>query len=261
MLPTHAPQTATSRNTQNQFVSLSKYRPTEKANLFSSEGIIPPALNADSSGPQENFDGPAVKTNLNIELLGTIVHADERKSIATISNGQKGSSLRLNEEIEDLLEVAKIERKKVTFKNLNNGRMEYIEIPEDIKVSLGVNKPKRVAPIISNTSPDNLKVEISRGEVDKYTSDLFTTLKQARVVPHRENGELQGFKFVSIRPNSIFQKLGMKVGDVLKGANGEKVTSPAQAMELYQSLKDSNNVQISVNRGGKDVTLDFNITN
>ena len=262
MLPTHTPPKVTSTSRHTTTASISKYRPTEKTNLFSSEGVIPPALNAEAGKQEESFDGPAVKTNLNIELLGTIVHADERKSIATISNGQKGSSLRINEEMDGLLEVIQIERKKVTFKNLNSKRREYVEIPEDIKIAIALNKPKPRGPIIKDDSDEsNVKMTISRDEVNKYTSDLFTTLKQARVVPHRENGELVGFKFVSIRPNSVFQKLGMKNGDIITSVNGEKITSPAQAMETYQALRESDNVQLGTIRGGKKRTTDYNITN
>lgn len=259
MLPNQAPPKTMSTSNRQSFISLSKYKPIEKTNIFNSEGVIPPALNADSSKSQEDYDGPAVKTNLSIELLGTIVHLNEAKSIATISAGQESGSYRLEEEKEDLFKVTKIERKKVTFKNLNNGRLEYVEIPEDSKLSIGLNVPKKAAPIVRDGDESNIKIAISRDEVNKYTADLMTTLKQARMIPHRVNGELAGFKFVSIRPNSIFSKLGFKTGDVISGVNGEPITSPTQGMELYQSLKNEDNFQIDATRGGKSVNFDYSI--
>ncbi len=260
MLPNQAPPKTLSTSNRQSFISLNKYRPIEKTNIFNSEGIIPPALNAqDNSNAKEEFDGPAVKTNLSIELLGTIVHLNEAKSIATISAGQESGSYRVEEEKDDLFRVTKIERKKVTFKNLNNGRLEYVEIPEENKLSISLNKPKKVAPITSSGDESNIKLSISRDDVNKYTADLLTTLKQARMVPNRVNGELQGFKFVSIRPNSIFSKLGYKPGDTIDEVNGEKITSPTQAMEAYQALKNETNIQIGGSRGGKKVNRDFTI--
>ncbi|MCB0357383.1 MAG: PDZ domain-containing protein, partial [Bdellovibrionales bacterium] len=102
----------------------------------------------------------------------------------------------------------------------------------------------------------------SRGDLDKYTSDLPSILKQARMVPNiipGSGGKIDGFRFVSIQPDSIFAKLGFKPGDIIKGVNDEAVTSPTQAMEMYQSMKSSDRLNLNISRDGKDEVFDYTI--
>ena len=50
-------------------------------------------------------------------------------------------------------------------------------------------------------------------------------LRQARAVPHRQNGKTVGFKVVGNRSNSLFRSLGLRSGDVLTSVNGESLDS------------------------------------
>ena len=49
-------------------------------------------------------------------------------------------SYKVDEEIEGMARVTKIERKKLTFINLNNRMPEYIEIPEDAVLNFGLQQ-------------------------------------------------------------------------------------------------------------------------
>ncbi len=103
---------------------------------------------------------------------------------------------------------------------------------------------------------------MKRSDLEKYTSDLPSILKQARMVPNiipGSGGRVEGFRFVSIEPDSIFSKLGFKPGDVIKGVNNEPISSPTQAMEMYNTLKSSERLTLGVNRDGKDETFDYTI--
>lgn len=42
-----------------------------------------------------------------------------------------------------------------------------------------------------------------------------------------------------------FQKLGFKKGEVIKSINGEEVTSPAQAMEIYNKARESGATEVT----------------
>jgi len=84
-------------------------------------------------------------------------------------------------------------------------------------------------------------------------------LRQASMAPNKgPDGSIQGFKFLSIKPGSVFEKLGFKNGDVIKGVNGEPVNSAAKALELYNVLKsDASSVNIDINSGGKDNSFNY----
>ncbi len=263
LLPKKAPPTNPLKNFQQKNISASSYRDVTSRNIFNDDGEIPPALAA-SKKKEAPLDGPATKSRLPLKLLGTIVHLNAERSIATINktSSNKMGSYRVGEEIESVAVITKIERRKVTFKNLASRRLEYIEIPEEgVRVSLK-------APTTKKTSNNYVKKDgefrfrIERSNLDKYTGDLPNIIKQARMVPNiipGSGGKIDGFRFVSIQPDSIFVKLGFKPGDIIKGVNNEPVTSPTQAMELYQSLKSSNSLNLNLSRDGRDEVFDYTI--
>ena len=257
MLPEEAPPTPPTKRQRKEQRSLSKYRVITKRNIFNEDGIIPKALASDGKEVDtQNIDGPATLTSLPIELKGTIVHRNPRRSVATIiSKGRSNAevtSFRIQEEVNGLAEIIAIQRRKVIFKNLNNGRKEYIEMPEGAKVSLGYkDSPKpQTSGEITQIRPNEFTIK--RSEIMKYTSNFSQVLRQARMVPNTIPGsdEVEGFRFVSIQPNSIYEKLGFKVGDIIRKVNGEPVNSPTKAMELYNALQTTNRIQINLERNG-----------
>ena len=64
---------------------------------------------------------------------------------------------------------------------------------------------------------------------------------------------------ISIEPGSVFTQIGLQTGDVIKGVNGEKVNSPAKAMELYNSLRNEGKIELEIERNGKVESLNFSV--
>ena len=84
--------------------------------------------------------------------------------------------------------------------------------------------------------------------------DLAKALKEAKTVPVLDgNGKVKGYKLVKIKNGSVYQKIGLKEGDVIKNINAEQVDSPQKAMELYQKLKRSHTSQMEVANENNDV--------
>ena len=100
---------------------------------------------------------------------------------------------------------------------------------------------------------------MKRSDVKDHLNRLPEILNQARVVPHTENGELKGWRFASINKGSIFEDLGFEKGNIIKQVDGELVTSPEQALELFDRLKSESGVKILVEKDGKDVELEYDV--
>ena len=96
-------------------------------------------------------------------------------------------------------------------------------------------------------------------ELNEQLEDLNALSRQARVIPHYRDGKPQGFKIVGVRPGSLYSQIGVRSGDILKSVNGEEISSPNKALELYEKLKNSDNVAVDVERRGRKVTLDYQI--
>lgn len=100
---------------------------------------------------------------------------------------------------------------------------------------------------------------VARTEVDKALADLNQVLTQARAIPNIENGQASGYKLFQIVPGSIYDKLGLQNGDVIKGLNGQPVNDPGKAFEMLNELKTSSFLELSVMREGKTSNFSYNI--
>ena len=166
--------------------------------------------------------------------------------------------------INEQAEVNRIERRKIVFFNRDNSLLEYIEIPELNKLTIVQEGTKTKSPssgIVEQVQANSFKVK--RSDVNSYLQNLPGILKQARVVPHRteKNGEfiVDGFRFASIEKGSIFEKLGFELGDVIKQVNGESVTTPDKALELFERLRRGSDVKILVGKGKNNVEYTYKV--
>jgi general secretion pathway protein C len=100
---------------------------------------------------------------------------------------------------------------------------------------------------------------IDKNELDRVLSNLNQVATQARIVPSFKNGKANGFKLFSIRPDSIYSKIGLKNGDVIQKINGFEMNSPDKVLEVYQKLRESPQVSVELIRRGQPVTMGYNV--
>lgn len=248
----------------NPIKSRDFFQPIITRNLFSSKGIIPPELlpQGVEVGPKDNDPIPS---SLPLNLIGTLVHSNPEKSLAAIELKTKNQimSFSTGKEIETLAKVEKIERGKVIIRNLSADRLEFIEMKDANKVSFDA-KPKssngEEKAVLIQKAGDN-KFEIKKSDLDEKLKDIQSILYQARAVPAKRpgSGETYGFRLLEIQPDSIYTQLGLQVMDVITGVNGTPVTSTQQALEMYQALRNSPQIKLTVERGGKTEDLSYTV--
>jgi general secretion pathway protein C len=78
-------------------------------------------------------------------------------------------------------------------------------------------------------------------------------LRQATVVPASDGG----FLVRQIQPGSLYEKLGLRMGDVIKTINGQPVNTIEDAIQQYQQMENVTAVQMEINRGGKTEQLHY----
>ena len=101
--------------------------------------------------------------------------------------------------------------------------------------------------------------EVPRAEIEKTLSNLNDVAMQARIVPAFKDGQAQGFKLFSIRPDSIYNKIGIQNGDVIRRINGNDLNSPEKALEIYTRLKDASRIDIELERNGNVLRKTYNV--
>ena len=109
------------------------------------------------------------------------------------------------------------------------------------------------------TRISDTQYNIERGEIDGALSNLNEIATQARIVPSFQDGKANGFKLFSIKPGSLYAKIGLRNGDVIQKINGYELNSPDKALEVYQKLRDSSAVSIEMLRRGQSTTVNYSI--
>ena len=82
---------------------------------------------------------------------------------------------------------------------------------------------------------------------------------QASSEPVMENGEIKGFRLFQFDQSSMFGKLGMKDGDMVKEINGTPLNNVAKTIQFLNGLKDESRVSVNIIRDGQPITLDLNV--
>lgn len=261
MIPDQAPPKKIAPVKPPAFVDRSQFSVIPNRNLFASSGVMPEAITARKETKKENDPVPS---QLPIDVLGTLVHSDPSRSIAALNLKSKNmsGSYSVGNDVEGLARIEKVERGIVFIRNNNNGLLEYIEMNKGAnKVAFDASRaeaPRGTKDVIS--TGDNT-FSIKRADLLKYTNDLSSVLMQARAVPARDpnTGEISGFRILDMQPGSVYEQLGLQRMDVIKGVNGEPVDSVQKAMEMYNTLKNGNQVKIQIERGGKLDTFTYDI--
>lgn len=263
MLPTQPPPAKPSKAPSFTYTNVNDYAKIQSRNIFNQDGKIQPAFSADGAPGEGGLtNAEPVPSQLPFKLEGTLVHANPAKSVASINVKSRNETIAVmvDGNIENMATITKIERRKVIFINNNLRRLEYIDIPRDSAVTFGVKDPTPTGEDVQRKGEFDFTMR--RGDIAKYTSDLGSILQQARMVPNivpGSGGRVEGFRFVAIQPGSIYEKLGFKPMDVIKGVNGEEVNSPTKAMELYNALKSEGHINLTVERNGRTETFNYNI--
>ncbi len=207
-----------------------------------------------------------------MQLIGTAMAIPEEESTITLSVGSsKGSGsgggggnstivLTMNDEFNGGTIVAGIRRNLVVFKTSSGIRCLGEDVGKEAQAPVVAPTPA----VASEGGDGDLNVRsvgpnayvVSRDELTKATSNLASLSSQARLVPaRRENG----FKIFSIKPNSLYKKIGLENGDIIQRINGIDLTSPDKALEAYQRLRNVNKISIDIVRRGKKESMEYTI--
>jgi general secretion pathway protein C len=232
-----------------------------------------PDVKEPAAEPKIDMEAAPVHTSLRVKLLGTLVAGLPEWSIASIQDvvTLKTQTYMVGDTIQTAT-ILEIERSRVIIKN--NNRREFIDATSGDGSSMPppvVAAPVMSAPAANSGAPPSVALgagikaiseneyEVPRAEIDKTLSNLNDVAMQARIVPAFKDGVAQGFKLFSIRPDSIYTKIGVQNGDVLKRINGYDLNSPEKALEIYSKLKEASRIDIEIERNGAAVRKTYNV--
>jgi general secretion pathway protein C len=75
----------------------------------------------------------------------------------------------------------------------------------------------------------------------------------------KASGRNAGVRLSGIAPGALLGVLGIENGDQLQTINGFDITNPTTALEALARLQQAPKLAVVLNRGGKAMTLDYNV--
>jgi general secretion pathway protein C len=222
-----------------------------------------PAAATDLAAPtpeQKVWDKVPVRSSLHAILVGTAVANPPKYSLCQLTNTDSNETLVYA--VGDKFMGARIytiERERVLVDN--DGRNEFIDNSAAAPMNVGVAAlpPPGVPGDQSVRQLSDNQYVVARTELNGALSNLSQLATQARIVPSFKNGVANGFKLFSIVPDSLYSKIGIQNGDVIRRINGYEMNSPDKALEIYQKLRDANRIEIELERRGETLRKSYSI--
>jgi general secretion pathway protein C len=230
---------------------LQDYAIITERNLFggSSQGL------SEVQAEKVDIEGmPVAVQSLGLKLVGTVVANKPEESSAIIEDltSRKQEVYREGDEVKNT-RIKRILRHNVI---INTGRRDEVLTmltEESTERSSAPTRPTRGRPTPSNTS----SIQLDREELESQMADLNELMQQVRIRPFMEGRNPAGFLVSNIKPGSLFSKMGLRNGDVIQGVNGESITTPDQAIELYESLMEGGSIDLDIKRGRRTQKLQY----
>lgn len=106
-----------------------------------------------------------------------------------------------------------------------------------------------------------IKSSLSKAEFQQNVmNNIDNAMRGIRAGPYRENGVVEGYRLISVRPFNILYKYGIRSGDIVKRINGKKIDSTEKLYTMWQGITDESKMTADIDRNGQIVTIEINIT-
>lgn len=245
-----------------------------KRNIFNIDGTIPQE-NPDQDLKVNVTSDEPIKTHLPLRLLGTIFSGDPLTGLALVEDTSKKSTSTFL--VGDSLgkgKLSEVWREKIIIDF--GDHKEYLELEQSTlsmrsrQKKSGIGKQKAESTYADQPPPERYKEEgfernggdivISKDFREKLlTVDFAKVLQDAKAEPNITGGELDGFRLVRIRSESIYEKAGLQNDDIIKEINGVPLTDTAQAIKLLNSLRGEADIEVRLDRGGKAMNMKLQV--
>jgi general secretion pathway protein C len=210
-------------------------------------GETDPDVEAAAPAPQD-LGADLDDTRLtNLVLKGTIASDLPEFSVAVIADGsQEQKVYAIGDSLGSGTKLHAVYAERVVLNE--NGTLTNLRLPTEFPRSSAA-PTRRTTSVTRQSTPggDNFRTAITENLTG--LSDVF------RPTPYIVNGQQAGYRLYPGRNRQQFAALGLRPGDILKDVNGQTLTDPTQAMQVFQSLGTVDEVTVTVERNGQPQSI------
>lgn len=189
-------------------------------------------------------------SSANLVLAGTIATQDPKRGIAIISDGGPSKVFSVGDNVNGAT-LYSVYLDHVILDR--GGTLETLQLPR-----LRAGSPRMA---MRRPGPEPRTTEAVENIRRLVQQDPGLLDQVMRTVPSYDNaaGKLRGFRAYPGRNRTIFNKLGLKPGDLVTAINGQPLDDPQHSQEVFNTIQSSNNVTVTVERGGQKQDISLNV--
>ena len=224
-------------------------------NIFNSEGV------AANEIAKKDATCTPVKSELPLKFTGVIFGGTKQTSLVLLESTatKQADTFLLGDAVPGDAKIVDITKERVYFER--NACPEYLELLQsELPKRRVAGAPKRnQAPKAATGNETTFRedgfertgnnVAVTRQWVDKALSvDFAKTLQDAKASPNMVGNEVRGFVLTRIRPDSVYEKMGLQDGDVIEAINGIELNDAARAIQTLNAMRNEGNIELQVKK-------------
>ena len=192
----------------------------------------------------------APETRLNLVLTGIVSEANGDRSRALIKSGRNDQdSYAVGDDVSNGVKLHAIYANRVILDR--SGRYETLTL-ESVKQARNLAGVKRTQAVSSDLAQD-------LGEVRKQIlANPANASRYIRLQPERQNGNLVGYRIYPGADRGLFEKAGLKSGELVTAVNGQPLDNPAASLKLLSNLASASSASVTLERDGQQRTVTVN---
>lgn len=186
-------------------------------------------------------------TRKNLVLKGTIASDVEEFSVAVIEVDNAAQKVyAIGDSLGSGATLHEVHPSRVVLNE--NGALTNLRIPTDFPVS-------RTSSNRRSTSTTRRSAANDRSIQSVVSQNLSGLTEVIRPTPYIVNGEQVGYRVYPGRNRQQFAALGLRPGDLIKDIDGQSLTDPAQAVQVFETLGTAQQVTLTVERNGQPQSI------
>ena len=185
-------------------------------------------------------------TKLKLVLWGTVTGQENVYAVIEDKKVRKQALYQIGDLIQGA-ELKKILRNKVIL--LFQGKDQFLEVQINSRKDSGIRSLKETIPF--EAAP------VKRAIDHDAPDDVGSMMRQIKFRPHFSEGEPDGLMVYGIRPNSVFRKIGLRNGDIIKDVNGSVIVSKDDISNMFDGIEDQESIKLTLFRRGKVKELTY----
>ncbi len=217
-------------------------------------------LFGDKDGPASSADAPTAAVT-GVRLKGVVAVDGKTLAAAVVNLGGKDQTVYLKQEFSPGISLVEVRADHIIISR--SGARERIDLdkpgtkpgPTNLNAATGGPAPTNFR--LNVASAGNNAYALSRQELNTVLQDPRQMNFLGRIGP----APTGGVRVDDAPSGSLANKLGLQMGDVITGINGQPINSPGDLARVYGQFDSMGSIRAEVKRGGAPIVLNYTVKN